>query len=237
MKNKILWIVGIIIILLVLSQTDIKKEGTISNNGFETSDGWTTDIFGAPITLSEYSTVWKSEGSRSYHIYWNPGTAYHTALLWNGAGIDLTGIEKLTVDYQKTNLPLSNIQVFIEDRNSNPTPACMGSVATIIADTGSKITIDISTEIRGSNKGLCFFIEPDTTNQYSQSTEIRGIYFDNIQLISSIVKPLNSADTNSDYIITLSEVIDYANKWINNQGVTLSQVISSANIWATGGSY
>lgn len=45
------------------------------------------------------------------------------------------------------------------------------------------------------------------------------------------------ADTNNDCEVTLQEVVDYAKKWVNNQGVSLSQVINSANLWVDGGKY
>ena len=47
----------------------------------------------------------------------------------------------------------------------------------------------------------------------------------------------NQADTNQNCVVTLTEVIAYAEKWVAQQGPTLNQVISAAEIWVAGGNY
>lgn len=46
-----------------------------------------------------------------------------------------------------------------------------------------------------------------------------------------------ASDSNGDCTISLSELITYAQLWIDNAGVTLSQVIAQAEIWVAGGGY
>lgn len=43
------------------------------------------------------------------------------------------------------------------------------------------------------------------------------------------------ADTNNDGTLSLSELITYAQQWIDNAGVTLSEVISVAEVWVSPG--